>query len=61
MFLQIHEHLTIGAGSHKLSDLKKARIAELIAQTDFNLLMGGNEELNILNSLSSIGQILSIK
>jgi hypothetical protein len=35
--------------------LKKARLAELIAATDYNLLMGGNEELNILNALSGLG------
>jgi hypothetical protein len=34
--------------------LKKARIAECIASTDFNLLMGGNEELNLLNALVTI-------
>ena len=38
----------------KLADVKKARIAELIAATDFQLLSGGNEELNLLNALSSI-------
>ncbi len=43
----------------KLADVKKARIAELIAATDFQLLSGGNEELNLLNALSSIAQVLS--
>ena len=43
----------------KIADVKKARIAELIAATDFQLLSGGNEELNLLNALSSIAQVLS--
>jgi hypothetical protein len=41
-------------GSVKIADLKKAQIAELIASTDYNLLMGGCEELNLLNCLSGI-------
>ena len=45
----------MGKGGNNISDLKTARIAELIAATDYNLLMGGNEELNMLNALSGIG------
>lgn len=41
-------------GLRQIADVKKARIAELIAATDFQLLSGGNEELNLLNALSSI-------
>ena len=42
-------------------DLQKAQISEIIAATDFQLLQGGNEELNMLNCLSNIAQILSSK
>jgi hypothetical protein len=41
--------------------LKKAKIAEVIAQTDFNFTTNGNEELNLLGTLSSITQILHSK
>ena len=44
----------MGAGSKKIADIKKAKIAELIASTDFNLLSGGSEELNMYNVLVSI-------
>ena len=55
---QMLEHYIIGAGSKGLSDIKKARISEIIASTDFNLLTGGNEELNLLNALSHIDGVL---
>ena len=41
-------------GDVQIPDLKKAKIAEIIASTDYNLLMGGSEELNLLNCLSGI-------
>ena len=41
-----------------VSDLKKAKISEIIAMTEFQLLQGGNEELNMLNTLSNIGLAL---
>ena len=44
-----------------VSDLQKARIAEAIATSDFQLLTGGNEELNMLSCLSSIAAVLSSK
>ena len=44
-----------------VSDLKKAQISELIAQADFTLIQGGNEELNMLNTLSGIAQVLAQK
>lgn len=37
-----------------VKDLQKAQISEIIASTDFQLLQGGNEELNMLNCLSNI-------
>jgi hypothetical protein len=33
--MQVLDYYTLGAGSLKITDLKKARIAEAIAQTDF--------------------------
>jgi hypothetical protein len=39
-------------------DLKKAKLAEVIAETDIKLLQGGDEELNLLYALSSIAKIL---
>ncbi len=51
----------MGAGSRKIADIKKARIAELIAATDFNLLSGGSEELNMYNVLASIVSVLQTK
>ena len=36
----------------KLSNVAKGRIAELVAATDFQLLQGGNEELNLINTMS---------
>jgi hypothetical protein len=51
----------MGAGSKKIADLKKARIAELIAATDYSLLSGGSEELNMYNVLVSIAAVLQNK
>ena len=59
--LKLLDFYTMGVGSMKIADLKKARISELIAATDFNLLSGGSEELNMLNVLVSIAQVLSSK
>ena len=39
-------------------DLKKAKLSEVIAETDIKLLQGGDEELNLLYALSNIGKIL---
>lgn len=51
----------MGAGSKKIADIKKARIAEMLAATDYNLLMGGSEELNMYNVLVSIASVLQNK
>ena len=51
--MQLLDHY-VAVPQHKLSDLKKARVCELIAQTDFSLIQGGNEELNLLNTFSGI-------
>jgi hypothetical protein len=42
----------------KLSDLKKARISEVVAETDVKVIQGGDEELNLLYTLSSIAKII---
>lgn len=39
-------------------DLKKARISEIVAESDIKLLQGGDEELNLLYSLSNIGKVI---
>ena len=38
--------------------MKKARISEIVAETDIKLLQGGDEELNLLYSLSNIGKVI---
>jgi hypothetical protein len=58
LLIQTLDFYTMGAGSMKIADLKKARIAEMIAATDFNLLSGGSEELNMYNVLVSIASVL---
>lgn len=39
-------------------DLRKAKISEIIAETDIKLLQGGDEELNLLYALSNVGRII---
>jgi hypothetical protein len=39
-------------------DLRKAKVSEIIADTDIKLLQGGDEELNLLYALSNISKIL---
>jgi hypothetical protein len=39
-------------------DLKKAKISEVIAETDIKLIQGGDEELNVLYALSNIAKIV---
>jgi hypothetical protein len=45
-------------GQVQLPDLKKAKISEIIAETDVKVLQGGDEELNLLYTLSSIAKII---
>lgn len=59
LLVKLQEHLTMGKMALKVPDVKKARLAEVIASSDYNLLMGGNEELNLLNTMSSIAQVLT--
>lgn len=44
--------------TNKVPDLKKSQISEIIADTDIKMLQGGDEELNLLNALSSISKAL---
>jgi hypothetical protein len=44
-----------------MQDIKKAKISEIIAQTDFNFSQNGNEEINLLQTLASIAQVLNSK
>jgi hypothetical protein len=51
------EHLISG----KLPDLKKAKIGEIIAETDVKIIQGGDEELNLMHTLVSVGQVMRLK
>jgi hypothetical protein len=55
MLTQLLEFYLIG---NSLTDLKKARISEIVASTDYSLLTGGSEELNLLNALSNIAAVI---
>ncbi|CDW71234.1 rfc2p [Stylonychia lemnae] len=55
---QILDHLM---SNPKLSDLKKARLSEIIAETDVKLIQGGDEEINLLYTLSSVSRIIKVK
>jgi len=46
------------ATNPKVSDLHKARIAEISAESDFKMVQGGDEELNLLHTLSSINRVI---
>ena len=61
LLIQILDFYSLGAGGRKIADIKKARISELLAATDFNLLSGGSEELNMYNVLVSIASVLQSK
>lgn len=39
----------IDSNDPRVSDLKKAKVSELVAETDFKMIQGGDEELNLLN------------
>lgn len=41
-----------------VKDIHKAKIAEIVADADFKMIQGGDEELNLLHALSSINRIL---
>jgi hypothetical protein len=45
----------------RVKDIQKARISEIIAEADFSMIQGGDEELNLLNVLSSIAKSISGK
>ena len=57
----LHQLQDFYISNPKVSDIKKAKVAEIIAQTDFNFCQNGNEEINLLYTLSSISQILNSK
>jgi hypothetical protein len=42
----------------EVPDLKKARIAEAIGEADLKLIQGGDEELNLIFTLSCIREII---
>ncbi len=41
-----------------MPDLKKARISEVVADADVKVIQGGDEELNLLHTLSSIAKLI---
>lgn len=45
-------------GSPGVADLRKAKISEIIAETDIKLVQGGDEELNLLYALSNVAKAL---
>jgi DNA polymerase III delta prime subunit len=57
----LHQLQDFYSNNSKVTDIKKAKVAEIIAQTDFNFCQNGNEEINLLYTLSSISQILNSK
>ena len=38
--------------SNELNDLQKAKISEAVAESDFKMIQGGDEELNLLHTLN---------
>lgn len=42
----------------QIPDIKKAKMSEIVAEADMKVLQGGDEELNLLYSLSSIAKII---
>lgn len=46
--------------TEKVADLQKAKIAEVIAETEFKLLKGGSEELNMLYMFMNINKIMHL-
>jgi hypothetical protein len=45
--------------SAAVTDLQKAKISEVVAETDFKMIQGGDEELNLLHTLSSVATIVN--
>ena len=42
----------------KVADMKKAKIAEIIGDTDVKIIQGGDEELNLMHTLVSIAGVM---
>jgi hypothetical protein len=57
LLLQLLDHYN---ASVALPDIRKARIAEVIAETDIKLLQGGDEELNLMYALSNVAKIIKL-
>ena len=53
--IQMLEHFL---ANDKISDLKKARISEIVAEADVKVIQGGDEELNLLYTLSTVSKIV---
>ena len=48
------DHLIEG----RAPDLVKSKISEIVAETDMKLITGCDEELNLMHTIISIGQLL---
>jgi hypothetical protein len=42
-----------------VNDIAKAKISEAVADSDFKMIQGGDEELNLLHTLSQISSIVN--
>ena len=44
--------------TNEVADLQKAKISEIVAESDYKMIQGGDEELNLLYVLSGVARII---
>jgi len=49
----------IDKSEDEVPDIQKAKISEIVAESDFKMIQGGDEELNLLHTLSTIETIVN--
>ena len=49
----------IDKSEDEVPDIHKAKISEIVAESDFKMIQGGDEELNLLHTLSTIATIVN--
>lgn len=49
----------ISKTTKEVPDLQKAQISEMVAESDFKMIQGGDEELNLLHTLTTINLIVN--
>ena len=54
----LHQLLDQVIASKKIKDLQKAKISEIVAETDAKLIEGGNEEINLTYALHFIASVI---